>query len=253
MPPQKRRGGARQRRQFDSNNSDSDADADAGPGSADERSLEMEPSLSPEVHAKPLVRAAAPQQQLVPASSVQVKARETLSAERALHAYERLEDAPPASAPASSQLDAERDRGFERERERADRRGVQILNGPSNGNGHVLGGGLPTITYTSPTQALMAASAPPMLPPIRAVDEEPPSPPQAPPPAQASQPAPPPSQPAQRKRASTVTKGNRTSSNYGPKVVACNFCRGEPRLVSSITCIRAPLSSASPPLPPLFC
>ena len=253
MPPQKRRGGARQRRQFDSNNSDSDADADAGPGSADERSLEMEPSLSPEVHAKPLVRAAAPQHQLVPASSVQVKTRETLSAERALHAYERLEDAPPASAPASSQLDTERDRGFERERERADRRGVQILNGPSNGNGHVPGGGLPTITYTSPTQAPMAASAPPMLPPIRAVDEEPPSPPQAPPPAQPSQPAPPPSQPAQRKRASTVTKGNRTSSNYGPKVVACNFCRGEPRPVSSITCIRAPLSSASRPLPPLFC
>lgn len=34
-------------------------------------------------------------------------------------------------------------------------------------------------------------------------------------------------QAAQRKRASTVPNRSRTSSNTGPKVVACNFCRGE--------------------------
>lgn len=34
-------------------------------------------------------------------------------------------------------------------------------------------------------------------------------------------------QAAQRKRASTVPGRSRTSSNTGPKVVACNFCRGE--------------------------
>ena len=34
-------------------------------------------------------------------------------------------------------------------------------------------------------------------------------------------------QAAQRKRASTVPSRSRTSSNTGPKVVACNFCRGE--------------------------
>jgi hypothetical protein len=33
-------------------------------------------------------------------------------------------------------------------------------------------------------------------------------------------------QAAQRKRASTVPGRSRTSSNTGPKVVACNFCRG---------------------------
>src|SRR5882762_9937095 len=45
MPPQKRRGGVRQRRQFGS---------DSDPGSGDEPSVEMEPSQSPEVLAKPL-------------------------------------------------------------------------------------------------------------------------------------------------------------------------------------------------------
>lgn len=46
-------------------------------------------------------------------------------------------------------------------------------------------------------------------------------------------------QAAQRKRASTVPGRSRATSNTGPKVVACNFCRGKPRSClpnSDLTC-----------------
>jgi hypothetical protein len=92
-----------------------------------------------------------------------------------------------------------------------ERRGAAFVDGDRHGQ-------LPPMALSPPSG--MNASAPPLLPPIRAPE----------------QPAPPaltlsghqsPEVATQRKRAPTVTgKGNRSTSNYGPKVVACNHCRG---------------------------
>ncbi|KAA1469857.1 hypothetical protein DENSPDRAFT_864419 [Dentipellis sp. KUC8613] len=194
MAPQKRRGGVRQRRQF---GSDSDA------GSGDDPSVEMEASQSPEILTKPLARVLNP--------TPEKPSRDTTLSSFGGNAMERRDRddfhvLPPLAQPPSA-VEQLHSAG-------ADRRAM-----------HVDGLERPLPSLAFPPAPPLNASAPPMLPPIRPADEEPasapgPVPASAPAASSATQPS------TQRKRASTVSgKGNRSSSNYGPKVVACNFCR----------------------------
>jgi hypothetical protein len=186
MVPQKRRGGIRQRRNL--NNSESEG------ASGDERSVEIEPSASPEVVPKPLARVV-PDRELPPLDVIQQQPtfikHEDIPAMK-LHQFPQHKSEPILPVP-------------------LERRGGSFMDAERPGQ-------LPPMALSPPSG--INASAPPLLPSIRA-PEEPPLP-------ALSAPGLPPSEVAtQRKRAPTVSgKGNRSSSNYGPKVVACNHCRG---------------------------
>ncbi|KAI0057819.1 hypothetical protein BV25DRAFT_1830736 [Artomyces pyxidatus] len=186
MAPQKRRGGIRQRRHY--GNSDSEN------GSGDDPSLDMDPSESPEVMSKPLNRVnSGPEQQIPHHESMQ-------------HQFSQREDAPVLPP-----LNSQGPRSEPILPTALDRRAPPMLDGHDRPN-------LPSLSFPSPPG--IGASAPPMLPPMRSTEEgsQPPTPTSAPTAPQGGQ--------TQRKRASTVSgKGNRSSSNYGPKVVACNYCR----------------------------
>ena len=186
MVPQKRRGGIRPRRNL--NNSDSEG------ASGDERSIEIEPSASPETVSKPLVRVG-PDRELPPLDVIQQQAN-----------FAKHEDTPALKLHQFSHHKSEHVLPASLER-----RGASFMDAdrPSQ---------LPPIALSPPSN--ISASAPPLLHSIRAPEE--PSPSGLPHPGH---------QPlevaTQRKRVPPVSvKGNRSSSNYGPKVVACNHCRG---------------------------
>lgn len=186
MVPQKRRGGMRQRRNL--NNSDSEA------GSGDERSveIELERSASPESAPKPPARVGS-DRELPPLDVIQQKA-----------SFAKHEDIPvlklqqyPPQHKAEHTLPPSMERRSFMDPERV--------------------GQLPPIALSPPSG--INANAPPLLSSIRGPDE--PALSALPPVHQPSEVA------TQRKRAPIVSgKGNRSSSNYGPKVVACNHCRG---------------------------
>ncbi|KAI0050399.1 hypothetical protein FA95DRAFT_1487389 [Auriscalpium vulgare] len=190
MAPAKRRGGVR-RRPYGNGNSDSEG------GSGDERSVELEPSQSPEVLSKPLIRV------------------DAADAHHHFAPHPPSRDEPPLLPPLAQPQPQ-----------------LQTKSEPLMGRGQGMldvheRPALPPLALPPGELSMgMHASAPPMLPPIR-----PPSDEQAPlsggPPTSVSAgPGPAPQTPAQRRRASTASgKGNRASSNYGPKVVACNYCR----------------------------
>ena len=169
------------------NNSDSEA-------SGDERSveIELEPSVSPETMTKPLVRVGS-DRELPPLDVIQQQAsfvkHEDISALK-LQQFSQLKTEP--ALPPS-----------------LERRGFMDSDRP---------GQLPPIALSPPSG--INSSAPPLLPSIRGPDD----------PALPALPSAvhqPPEVATQRKRAPPVPgKGNRSSSNYGPKVVACNHCRG---------------------------
>ncbi|KAI0259802.1 hypothetical protein BC834DRAFT_926130 [Gloeopeniophorella convolvens] len=188
MAPQKRRGGIRQRR--NANNSDSEG------ASGDDRSVEIEPSASPEVVPKPLARAG-PDRELAPLDVIQQQQQQPGFAKHEDPPAVKLQQFPPQHK-SEQVLPAS-----------LERRGPPFMDADRLGQ-------LPPISLSPPSG--INASAPPLLPSIRAPDE-------APPPALSSG-LQPPEMTTQRKRASTISgKGNRSSSNYGPKVVACNHCR----------------------------
>ena len=176
MVPQKRRGGMRQRRNM--NNSDSEG------ASGDERSVEIEPSASPEAIPKPLARVG-PDRELPSLDTIQ---QQGPFAEHEDMPALKLQQFPPHKSeqvlPAS-----------------LERRGAPFIDGDRPGQ-------LPPIALSPPSG--INGSAPPLLPSIRAPSGHQP-----------------PEVTAQRKRAPPASaRGNRSSSNYGPKVVACNHCRG---------------------------
>ena len=185
MVPQKRRGGMRQRRNL--NNSDSEG------ASGDERSVDIEPSASPEAVSKPLARVGP---ELPPLDVIQqqptfVKHEDISSMKLQQFPQPQLKSEPvlPVSL---------------------ERRGAPFMDTDRPGQ-------LPPMALSAPSG--INASAPPLLASIRA--PEGPPPPALPPGIQ------PPEVATQRKRAPTISgKGNRSSSSYGPKVVACNHCRG---------------------------
>jgi hypothetical protein len=183
MVPQKRRGGMRQRRNL--NNSDSEG------ASGDERSVEIEPSASPEVMPKPLARVG-PDRELPPLGVIQQQPT-----------FVKHEDVPAMKLQQFPQHTSDQ--------VPLERRGAPFMDGDRLGQ-------LPPMALSPPSG--INANAPPLLPSIKAPEEPPP--PALPPPGLQ-----PPEVATQRKRAPTVSgKGNRSSSNYGPKVVACNHCRG---------------------------
>jgi len=182
MVPQKRRGGMRQRRNL--NNSDSEG------ASGDERSVEIEPSASPEAVPKSLARVG-PDRDLPSLDVIQqqqanfTKHEDVQALKHQQFPQHKSEQVLPASL---------------------ERRGAPFMDGQ-----------LPPIALSPPSGN--NASAPPLLASIRTPEEQPLS---ALPPSGHH----PPEVATQRKRAPTVSaRGNRSSSNYGPKVVACNHCR----------------------------
>jgi hypothetical protein len=188
MVPQKRRGGMRQRRNL--NNSDSEA-------SGDERSveIELEPSISPQTVTQPLARVGS-DRELPPLDVIQQQA-----------GFAKHEDIPSLKMQQFSQLKVEPALPPSLER-----RGTSFMDSDRPGQ-------LPPIALSPPSG--INSSAPPLLPSIRGPDD---------PGLTALPPAvhQPPEVGTQRKRAPPVPgKGNRSSSNYGPKVVACNHCRGK--------------------------
>jgi hypothetical protein len=185
MVPQKRRGGMRQRRNL--NNSDSEG------ASGDERSVEIEPSASPEAVPKSLARGGSdrelPPLDVIQQQSAFVKHEDIPALKLQQFPLHKSEPALPPSL---------------------ERRAAPFMDSDRRGQ-------LPPIAL-SPSSG-MNSGAPPLLPSIRGPDE--PSLSALPPVHQLPEVA------TQRKRAPTVPgKGNRSSSNYGPKVVACNHCRG---------------------------
>ncbi len=183
MVPQKRRGGMRPRRNL--NNSDSEG------ASGDERSVELEPSASPEAMSKPLARVG-PDRELPPLDVIQQQS-----------AFTKHEDIP--SMKQFPQHKSEQVLTVSSER-----RAAPFMDTDRPGQ-------LPPMVLSPPSG--MNATAPPLLPSIRAPEE--------PPPPALSSGLQPPEVTTQRKRTPAVSgKGNRSSSNYGPKVVACNHCRG---------------------------
>lgn len=199
MVPQKRRGGMRQRRNL--NNSDSEA-------SGDERSveIELEPSVSPETMTKPLSRVGS-DRELPPLDVIQQQAsfvkHEDISALK-LQQFSQLK-AEPALPPS------------------LERRGTSFMVDSDRP------GQLPPIALSPPSG--INSSAPPLLPSIRGPDE--PALPALPPAVH----QPPEVVVTQRKRVPPVPgKGNRSSSNYGPKVVACNHCRGNVKQTRKLDC-----------------
>lgn len=168
------------------NNSDSEG------ASGDEPSVELEPSASPEAVPKPLVRVGA-DRELPSLDVIQqqlAKHEEILSIKHQQFPQQKSEQGLTASS---------------------ERRTAQFMDTDRPGQ-------LPPMALSPPTG--INVSAPPLLPSIRA-PEEPPTP------ALPSGLQPPPEVATQRKRTPGVSgKGNRSSSNYGPKVVACNHCRG---------------------------
>ncbi|KAH8989601.1 hypothetical protein EDB86DRAFT_3065413 [Lactarius hatsudake] len=175
MVPQKRRGGMRQRRNL---NSDSEG------ASGDERSVELEPSASPEAVPKPLVRVGT-DCELPPLDVIQQQP-----------AFVKHEDIPPDE---TSTIPATQVRAI-----------AHYVIGEAGSTT------LPPMALSPPSG--LNASAPPLLPSIRAPEE--------PLPPALSSGLQPPEVATQRKRTPAVSgKGNRSSSNYGPKVVACNHCR----------------------------
>ncbi|KAI9465627.1 hypothetical protein BJY52DRAFT_1245198 [Lactarius psammicola] len=184
MVPQKRRGGMRPRRNL--NNSDSEG------VSGDERSVELEPSASPEAVPKPLVRVG-PDRELPPLDVIQQQP-----------AFVKHEDIPSMKHQQFPQHKSEQVLTASSER-----RAAPFMDTDRPGQ-------LPPMVLSPPSG--INASAPPLLPSIRAPEEPPP--PALPSGLQ------PPEVATQRKRTPAVSgKGNRSSSNYGPKVVACNHCR----------------------------
>ncbi|SRR5229473_195988 len=184
MVPQKRRGGMRQRRNL--NNSDSEG------GSGDEPSLEIEPSASPEAVPKPLARVGS-DRELPPLDAIQ---QATFAKHEDMQAL-KLQQFPPHKSEQALPASLER-------------RGAPFIDGDRPGQ-------LPPIALSPPSG--INASAPPLLPSIRAPEEPPLA--ALPPGHQSAEVT------TQRKRAPPVSaRGNRSSSNYGPKVVACNHCRG---------------------------
>jgi hypothetical protein len=179
----------RQRRNL--NNSDSEA-------SGDERSveIELEPSISPETMTKPLARVGS-DRELPPLDVIQQQAsfvkHEDISALK-LQQFSQLK-AEPALPPS------------------LERRGTSFMMDSDRP------GQFPPIALSPPSG--INSSAPPLLPSIRGPDD--PALPALPPTVH----QPPEVVVTQRKRVPPVPgKGNRSSSNYGPKVVACNHCRG---------------------------
>lgn len=185
MVPQKRRGGMRQRRNL--NHSESEG------ASGDERSVELEPSASPEAVPKPLARVGS-DRELPPLDVIQQQP-----------AFMKLEDISSMKHQQFPQHKSEQVLTASSER-----RAAPFMDTDRPGQ-------LPPMALSPPTG--INASAPPLLPSIKAPEEPPP-------PALASG-LQPPELATQRKRTPAVSgKGNRSLSNYGPKVVACNHCRG---------------------------
>jgi hypothetical protein len=169
------------------NNSDSEG------ASGDEPSVEIEPSASPETVSKPLARVGS-DRELPPLDVIQQQAN--FAKHEDIPALKLQQFPPHKSEPALPPS--------------LERRGAAFIDGDRPGQ-------LPPIALSPPSG--INAGAPPLLPSIRAPEE---------PPLSALRPG---HQPAevttQRKRAPPVSaRGNRSSSNYGPKVVACNHCRG---------------------------
>ncbi|KAI0304527.1 hypothetical protein B0F90DRAFT_1625716 [Multifurca ochricompacta] len=192
MVPQKRRGGMRQRRNV--NNSDSEG------ASGDDRSIEMEPSASPETVPKPLGVNVGPEREFPRLDVIQQQ---------------------PASFGKHEEVPAMKLQSFPQHKSEPvlpaaslERRGASFMDADRPT------GQLPPMALSPPSG--VNANAPPLLPSIRApAPEEPPPQVLAPSGLQ-----PPEVVTAERRRAPTVSgKGNRSSSNYGPKVVACNHCR----------------------------
>lgn len=186
MAPMKRRGGVRSRRQYDG------SDSEGGSGDDhDDPSLETEPSVSPDVPTRPLARMTSAPENMQVMESLQLPAigkREELSVLPPLPKSEPMLSSVHAHLNDPVQ-DHEMDRQF-----------------------------LPT--FALPPVPQLHSSAPPVLPPIRSTEEN--MPPQPP-----GTSAPPPQAPTRKRSSATASaKGNRASSNYGPKVVACNHCRG---------------------------
>lgn len=190
MVPQKRRGGIRQRRNL--NNSDSEG------ASGDEPSveIELEPSASPEVVPKPLARVGS-DRELPPLDVIQqqtsfAKHEEIPALKLQQFPQHKSEQALPASL---------------------ERRGASFMDSDRHGQ-------LPPIALSPPSGINSGGSGPLLLPSIRGPDDAALS--ALPPPVHQ-----PPEVATQRKRGPVDSgKGNRSSSNYGPKVVACNHCRG---------------------------
>jgi hypothetical protein len=188
MVPQKRRGGIRPRRNL--NNSDSEG------ASGDEPSIEIEPepSASPETVSNPLARVGS-DRELPPLDVIQ---QQTTFAKHEEIPVLKLQQFPQHKSEQALSASLER-------------RGAPFMDSDRLGQ-------LPPIALSPPSGS--NSSAPPLLPSIRGPDEPLLS---ALPPAM-HQPS---EVTTQRKRAPMVSgKGNRSSSNYGPKVVACNHCRG---------------------------
>ncbi|KAI9456158.1 GTP binding protein [Russula earlei] len=151
MVPQKRRGGMRQRRNLI--NSDSEG------ASGDERSVEIEPSASPEAVPKPLARVA-PDRELPPLDVIQQQST-----------FGKHEDMPA----------------------------LKLQQFPQHKSEQVLATSLERRGVPAPEETAMSSLSSGHQAPEVAT---------------------------QRKRVPTVSaRGNRSSSNYGPKVVACNHCR----------------------------
>jgi len=176
----------RQRRNL--NNSDSEG------ASGDERSVEIEPSASPEAVPKSLARVG-PDRELPSLDVIQPQANFTKHEDvQALKLQQFPQHKSEQVLPAS-----------------LERRGAPFMDADRPGQ-------LPPIALSPPSGN--NASALPLLASIRAPEEQPLS-------TLPSSGHHPPEVTTQRKRAPTVSaRGNRSSSNYGPKVVACNHCRG---------------------------
>jgi hypothetical protein len=165
--------------------------SDSEGASGDEHSVEIEPSASPEVVPKPLARVG-PDRELPPLGVIQQQPT-----------FVKHEDVPAMKLQQFSQHTSDQ--------VPLERRGTTFMDGDRPGQ-------LPPMALSPPSG--INVNAPPLLPSIKAPEEPPP--PALPPPGLQ-----PPEVATQRKRAPTVSgKGNRSSSNYGPKVVACNHCRG---------------------------
>ena len=165
--------------------------SDSEGASGDEPSVELEPSASPEAVPKPLARVG-PDRELHPLDVIQQQP-----------AFTKHEDIPSIKhqqfpPPKSEQMLTAS----------SERRAASFMDIDRPGQ-------LPPMALSPPTG--INSSAPPLLPSIRGPEE----------PALPSGLQPPPEVATQRKRTPAVSgKGNRSSSNYGPKVVACNHCRG---------------------------
>ncbi len=164
--------------------------SDSEGASGDEPSVEIEPSASPETVPKPLARVGS-DRELPPLDVIQQQAT-----------FAKHEDMPTLKLQQFPRHQSEMALPASLER-----RGAPFIDGDRSGQ-------LPPIALSPPSG--INANAPPLLPSIRAPEELLSS---ALPPGHEVT--------TQRKRAPPVSaRGNRSSSNYGPKVVACNHCRG---------------------------